>query len=116
MVSMSESENILYLFGYSINNYKRFDKLVNIIFQQKEMGAEIGFVFIHDGVIGISKKSASIDILVKLLTMDITFYALLPDIKARGIDPNYVYENIKKIDYENLVDLLINNSRIISWL
>jgi len=113
---MGESKNIIYLFGYSINNYKPFIKLINIINKQKKLGAEITFVFMHDSVIGLTKKSEVNTQLSTLLDLPISFYILLPDLKARGINPNYVVDKIRKIEYEELVDLLVSNSRIISWL
>lgn len=113
---MNESNKMLYLFGYSINNYKQFNKLVKIIRYQSESGVNISFVFMHDAVIGLSKNSKINNDLNKLLGLNISFFALLPDLKARGIKPKFINDNIKSINYEGLVDLLVANSRIISWL
>ncbi|MFX1497046.1 MAG: DsrH/TusB family sulfur metabolism protein [Promethearchaeota archaeon] len=109
-------EKILYLFGYSINNYTPLVKIVNIIRQQKELGADISFIFMHDGVIGLTKESKLNDPLLSLIDLNISLYILLPDLKARGINPDKVLDNIIKIEYEILVDLLARNSRIVSWL
>lgn len=113
---MEESKNILYLFGYSLNNYKPLKKLIRIVKEQKELGANIAFIFMHDAVIGLTKKSKIDNQLLDLIDLPISFYILLPDLKARGIDPNYILDEIRKIEYEDLVDLLVVNTRIISWL
>ena len=109
-------EKILYLFGYSINNYKPLGKIVRIIQQQLDLGADISFIFMHDGVIGLTKKSKKSESFLNLLDLQISFYILFPDLKARGINPDKIFNKIRKIDYEELVDLIVANPRIISWL
>lgn len=109
-------EKILYLFGYSINNYAALIKILNIVRLQKELDTDISFVFMQDGVIGLTKESKKADYLLSLLDLNISFYVLLPDLKARGINPDKILNHITKIEYENLVDLLVANKRIVSWL
>lgn len=109
-------EKILYLFGYSINNYAPLIKILNIVRLQKEQGTDVSFIFMHDGVIGLTKESKKSDYILSLLDLDISFYVLLPDLKARGINPDKILDNITKVEYENLVDLLVENKRIVSWL
>lgn len=90
--------------------------MINIIKEQKELGVNITFVFMHDAVIGLTKKSKMSKHLLDLINLPISFYILQPDLKARGINPNFILDKIAKIEYANLVDLLVANSKIISWL
>ncbi len=111
-----ESKKILYLFGYSANTWKGLDKLVNFIKHQLEKGAAACFVFMHDGVMGLSKTSRLAEEMKELLTLPATFHALKSDLEARGINPDEIREPIRVIDHETLVDLLIAHSNIVSWL
>lgn len=113
---MANNNKILYLFGYSLNNYKKFNKIVEIIDHQLESDVSMSFVFLHDGVIGLTTNSDINVSLNNFLDLNLFFYVLLPDLKVRGIDPKLLNNKIKKIGYDRLVDLLVENPRIISWL
>jgi len=51
---MSENRKVLYLFGYSEMTGTHLKRLLPILRAQINKGSQIGFVLIHDGVIGIS--------------------------------------------------------------
>ncbi len=117
MGKVMESKRIIYLFGYSINIYKAFKELVKIIEDQVQvLSAEVSLVFLHDGVIGLSKKSEINPNLEKLMGLAANLFALVPDMKARGMDLNEIQEKIKLIDYNALVDLLVDHPKIVSWM
>ena len=40
----------------------------------------------------------------------------IPDMQARGIDSIDLRNNIKAIDYEDLVDILVASPKIVSWV
>lgn len=83
---------------------------------QSELDIEVNVVLIHDGVIGTSKKAETPESLRKLLNLPINVFAIIPDIKARGMDPNNILEEIKGIKYGKLVDLLVDTHKIVSWM
>ncbi len=47
---------------------------------------------------------------------DFSFYALGPDIKARGLSDSSVIDGIKVIDYDGFVDLTTEHKTVQSWL
>jgi sulfur relay protein TusB/DsrH len=113
---MNEENSIVYLYGFSTRKNTLLANLNRIISEQIVSGCKISIVLIHDGVIGTSNRSIIPSALVELLNLPITFYALIPDLKARGIDPKNLRDNIKGIEYEDLVDILVNNLKTISWM
>jgi sulfur relay protein TusB/DsrH len=108
--------DLLYLYGFSEMTGKYIERLLPILKVQLKKNRQIGFVLMHDGVIGVSKKSKTPESLKELLNLDITIYALKPDIKARGIPLNQLLDKIKTIEYDELVDVLETSQKIISWL
>ena len=68
----------------------------------------------HDGVIGIDQKGKKQTILDELKLFSL--YAMLPDLNARGILVDNLLEEVKPIEYSDLVDILDNSQRIISWM
>ncbi|MEJ2296721.1 MAG: sulfurtransferase complex subunit TusB [Candidatus Lokiarchaeota archaeon] len=108
--------DLLYLFGFSETTGKHLKGLLPILKVQLKKNRKIGFVLIHDGVIGISKKGSTPESIKDLLGLEITLYALKPDIKARGIPLNQLHDKVKIIEYEELIDILESSQKIISWL
>jgi len=114
---MVENKNsVVYLYGFSLRKEAHLGSLITILNEQISTGTKLKIVLMHDGVIGISKKGTLPSYLRELFNLPIEIYALIPDIKARGIDIEAINENIHLIDYDELVDLLAETSKIISWL
>jgi len=107
---------ILYLFGFSEIMGNHLGRLLPILKAQINKNHRINFVLIHDGVIGISKKGKIPKSMSELLNLDITVYALKPDIKARGIPFNQLHDKVNAIDYDELVDVLESTQKVISWI
>ncbi|MFW9874537.1 MAG: sulfurtransferase complex subunit TusB [Candidatus Thorarchaeota archaeon] len=107
---------IVYLYGFSTILDDKLDTLIEIIEIQIEQDNQIKIVFIHDGVIGTSQKHIVSHSMEKLLKLPITFYSLIPDLEARGIETNKLWNKIKGINYEELVDILVNTPKIVSWI
>ena len=113
---MMEKENkILYLFGFSPNKVIQLENLINIIVEQINT-LEISMVLLHDGVIGLSNKGHLPKTINSLFNLPIKIYALIPDIKARGINIESINNRVTCIDYDKLVDLLAEIPRIASWM
>ena len=113
---MAENRNILYLFGYSEMTGTHLERLLPILKAQVNKGSQIGLVLIHDGVIGINKKGRVPEKMDELLRMKITVYAMIPDLKARGIALENIHDKVKPIGYDDLTDILDVTPKIISWM
>ena len=113
---MTENRNVLYLFGYSEMTGTHLERLLPILKAQASKGSQIGVVLIHDGVIGINKKGRIPGKMEELLNMNITVYAMIPDIQARGIAQEHIHDKVKPIGYDDLIDILDVTPKIISWM
>ena len=114
---MSEKEHkMVYLYGFSLWNTTQIENLLNMIQLQVKQEADIKVVLIHNGVIGISKKGKTPTALLQLIELPISIFAMVPDLKARGIDTEAIQEKIKLLEYDNLVDILAEKPAIVSWL
>jgi sulfur relay protein TusB/DsrH len=109
-------KKILYLYGFNMRNPIKSSLVLNLIKKEINLGAELNLVLLHDGVIGISKNENTPDFLLQLIELPVNLFALKPDLLARGLDPNEVFEKLVLIDYDQLVDLLVDNPIIASWL
>lgn len=74
---------------------------------------ESAIVLLEDGVIGINSPQFPY---MKLLDQKIPIFCLIEDLEARGFAPDEIKTNIKKINYDDLIDLIDKSDRIISWL
>ena len=113
---MSENLDIIYLFGFSSNNGTYLERLLPILKTQKTKDSKIGLVLIHDGVIGISTRGKIPKQMEDLLSLNIALFAMIPDLKARGIALDYISEKIKPIEYDDLIDILDTTPKVISWM
>jgi sulfur relay protein TusB/DsrH len=108
--------DLTYLFGFSEMTGNHLKRLLPIIMAQISKNRKIGFVLIHDGVIGISKIGKTPKSMLELLDLDIAIYALKPDMKARGIPIDQLHDKVNAIDYDELVDVLESTQKVISWI
>ncbi|MFX0138098.1 MAG: DsrH/TusB family sulfur metabolism protein [Candidatus Hodarchaeota archaeon] len=113
---MKPKNSIVYLYGFSPTLSDKTKLIIKIIKEQLDTNAEIHIVLIHDGVIGTSEKGETPESLLELLMLPLNVYAMIPDIKARGMDLNYLINQIKGLEYEDLVDILVNTHKIVSWV
>jgi len=113
---LPENREVLYLFGYSEMTGTHLERLLPIIKAQIAKGSLLGLVLIHDGVIGINKKGKIPNRMEELLNLNITVYAMIPDLQARGIAQENIHDKVKLIGYDDLIDLLDITPKIISWM
>ncbi|MFX1588860.1 MAG: sulfurtransferase complex subunit TusB [Promethearchaeota archaeon] len=113
---METQSSIVYLYGFSLRQRDKLETLLKILREQVESKIEINVVMIHDGVIGTTLKEKIPELLKELLDLSINIYAIIPDLKARGMDPKDIIDKIKGLDYNGLVDLLVHNEKIVSWM
>ncbi|MFX1452993.1 MAG: DsrH/TusB family sulfur metabolism protein [Promethearchaeota archaeon] len=113
---LENNNHLVYLYGFSLRKDTQIKYLITILKEQIQTGAKIKIVLMHDGVIGISKMGKTPSALIEFLDLPIEVYAIIPDIKARGIDIQTIHEKIHLIEYDFLVDILAVIPKIVSWL
>lgn len=70
-------------------------------------------LLIEDGVISAAKNTKSS--LLASLAAEGRVFALQGDVEARGISSKLA-DNIKLVDYEGFVDLVVEHGTAVSWL
>ena len=113
---MTENLDMVYLYGNSPRDRAYMETLIPVIETQFKNGVKVGIVFIHDGVINASSKRKSSEQVKKLMELPITLFVMIPDLKARGILLDSIYNAVKSINYGDLVDILDSSEKIISWM
>ena len=113
---MNEDKEIAYLYGFSLRQNDKSESLLKILNEHIKRKIKINLILLHDGVIGVTQKSKIPPVLEELLQTPITIYALISDILARGMDLKDLRNNIEAVDYEDLVDIFVNNLKIVSWI
>jgi len=113
---MKENYDLLYLFGYSPRTGKELERLLAIVEQHQESGLQVGMVLIHDGVVVASSIGKQPEEVKRLRELSIGLHVMIPDLQARGLSLDHLEENIQGINYEELVELLDNAQKIISWM
>ena len=113
---MENEIDIVYLYGFSSRKQIYLSNLLGVVSEQIENSSSVAIVLLHDGVIGTSQKGKIPNLLKELLTLPVSVFALLPDLLARGIEPNTVDPKIKCIEYGELVDLLAQTPKVASWM
>jgi len=116
VIIIEAEKDIVYLYGFSTRKQMYLDNLLGIVSEQIENNVSISIVLIHDGVIGTSQSGTIPSLLDKLLNLSVSVFALLPDLLARGIEPNTIDRRIKCIDYDELVDILAQIPKVASWM
>ncbi|MFW9823593.1 MAG: DsrH/TusB family sulfur relay protein [Candidatus Thorarchaeota archaeon] len=113
---MTYNYDMLYLFGFSELTGNHLRRLLPILKSQTKKNRKLALVFIQDGVIGISIKGTISKKMQLLLDLDINLFAMIGDIVSRGIRPEFVHNKIKAINYDELIDLIDNSPKVISWM
>ncbi len=113
---MERKNSIVYLYGFSTAKSDIAKSLFKILSEHLEQEMKIELVLIHDGVIRTTKNAKNPKLLEELLELPINIYAMTSDIKARGMDPKNLNNKIKGIGYEDLVDILVNTQKVVSWM
>ena len=72
-------------------------------------------LLMEDGVYGAMKGTSKSD-LIDNAKGDVSFYALGPDLDARGISKDKLIDGIKVVGYGDFVDLVAEHSASQAWL
>ncbi len=113
---METDLSYLYLFGFSSRRTRHLDTLLPIIATQKLNGEKLGFVLLHDAVIGSTSPGAAPQTLLQLVSMGVKVFALIPDLEARGLAPSNLLQQISPLSYDDLADLLASSAKVASWM
>lgn len=116
MICIGEKKDLVYLYGFSLWLEHHLEGLVSLLRRQIKLNSNISVILMHDGVIGTSKKGATPPLFRELLNLPIKVFAMIPDIKGRGINQESIDEKVKPIEYDELVDILAEKPKIFSWL
>ena len=79
-----------------------------------QTGADGAILLIEDGVYAATKGNAA-EPKLKAAMSKFKFYALTPDVDARGI-ADRVMDGVTLVDYAGFVDLVAENKTCQSWL
>jgi len=71
-------------------------------------------LLIEDGVYA-ARAGTRVQAALEALT-DVRIFALEPDLKARGIRSDDVFEGVTVVGYDGFVDLAVEHDKIQSWL
>lgn len=74
-----------------------------------------GVLLIEDGVYAVVQGTAIADAVCTGMKT-LSFYALGPDLKARGYDQDQVIDGVDIVDYRGFVDLVIKHDSVLAWL
>lgn len=92
-----------------ISDYKRLPDTFDRIKADK-----LGIVFVQDGVnyAALKENGKAADILSK----NADFFALTEDLETRGFTASDVDGKVKTLDYNGLVDLIMNDYEKLAWI
>lgn len=99
--------SLLYIVKRSPFMYSDLERASELASMQKEAGNDVGIVLMQDSVL-ITKKSEKSKMLEEIMANGIDVYAIEADCKARGIS-DVVLEGVKKVGYEEFIDLIMEN-------
>ncbi|MHA1166717.1 MAG: DsrH/TusB family sulfur metabolism protein [Candidatus Hodarchaeales archaeon] len=103
-------ENLV-LYGYSgYDEYQR-KNLASIALKLQNAG----IVLLEDAVIG-SLKVGSEHPYAGFVEEKIPLYCVVEDLEARGMNSSLLEDGIKPITFSELIDLIEESQRLISWL
>ena len=113
---MADNLDVIYLFGFSEMTGNHLRRLLPILKSQIKKDTKLGLVLIQDGVIGISTMGTIPKQMEELLNLDVAVFAMIGDIISRGIKLEFIHSKIESIEYDNLIDLIDNTPKVISWM
>jgi sulfur relay protein TusB/DsrH len=106
----------LYLFGFSSRNSVHLERLHSLLKEQDFQNSTIGLILIHDGVIGTIKTGNMPKAMEDVLNLPLRVFTMEPDLRARGIPLEFIHDKITVIGYNELVDIINNSEKLISWI
>ncbi|MGI9862607.1 sulfurtransferase complex subunit TusB [Moorella naiadis] len=92
--------------------FQRLDYRRNLRLAMTQPGSEV--VLLQDAVLSLQQAPADYQAMVdRARNQGINFYALAPDLQARGLDTGVPYPGIRIIDYGEMVDLIVKHGKVL---
>ena len=113
---MTDNLDVIYLFGFSELTGNHLRRLLPILKSQIKKITKLGLVLIQDGVIGINTMGTIPKQMEELLNLDVVVFAMIGDIISRGIKPEFIHNKVESMEYDDLIDLIDNTPKVISWM
>ena len=105
---------ILFITSKSIYTCAAQGTLLDITKNQKEHGNDVGVLLIQDSTLACWKGGKNI--IADAAEFGITVYAIKEDLEARGIFGDNVHPDIKQIDYDETISLIMDKyEKVIAW-
>lgn len=101
----------LVLYGFSGYDESQRKNMTGIITKLEHPG----IVLLEDAVIG-SLKVGDEHPYSELLEKNIPVYCVMEDLKARGMNSDKLEDGIRSINFSDLMNLIEETQRLISWL
>ncbi|MHA1882019.1 MAG: sulfurtransferase complex subunit TusB [Candidatus Thorarchaeota archaeon] len=108
--------SVLYLFGFSPRLCKGIQKLIRLVTAQVENDHNVGVILAHDGVVGAAPKTSVPDEISKLINTGASIYVLEADLEARGLSKMPLVEGLSTINYDDVIDLIVDSEAFFSWI
>ncbi len=108
--------DLLYMFGFSPRISYRLERLHEVIEHQLAEGKTVGIAFLHDGVVGTAPRGSCPETVLHLLDLSVKIFALGPDLDARGLGEKPLQDGIKRINYDELIELIVDSETLCSWM
>jgi sulfur relay protein TusB/DsrH len=77
--------------------------------------SDAGVILMEDATIGTSKTSNPTPY-QRLIEHKVPLYCVVEDLEARGFTPESLLEHIKPVSYGDVIDMIEQADRVVSWL
>lgn len=92
--------------------FQRLDYRRNLQLAMTQPGSEV--VLLQDAVLALQQAPADYqDMVERARNQGINFYALAPDLQARGLDTGAPYPGTRVIEYGEMVDLIVKHGKVL---
>jgi len=107
-------KKVLYIATKSLYAGAAQKTLLDIVKNQKEKGNEVGILLIQDSTLACWKGGQSI--VAEAASHGIEVYAIEEDLKARGIIGDKVHPNIKQVNYDHAITVIMDKyEKVNTW-
>ncbi|MHA1771969.1 MAG: sulfurtransferase complex subunit TusB [Candidatus Thorarchaeota archaeon] len=110
------SSTILYLYGFSPQQRATLERLHDVITHQAKMGHEVSIILLQDAVVATAPKDIMPDTLQSLISLGVQIYVVGEDLDARGLSDLLLSNEVTRIDYDRLIELVVESGTLCSWL
>ncbi len=125
--------DIVYLFGFSLLGTNQFEQLIPLVKNQLTKDIKVSVILLHDAVVGTSNKGTTPNALKEILdfafqlknmgnvtgiepTVRLHVHVLKEDLEARGFSAENLIPRLEPITYSQLVDVMDEGKKIVSWM